>query len=588
MRVCPQCGMRYPGEERFCFVDGAVLEAALDPRIGTTIAGRYVIEESIGEGGMAVVYRAHHKLVDRPCAIKIMNPVLARDRVVRERFRREARSAQALAHPNIIEIYDQGDTDDGTAYIVMELLDGRALSDEIAKGPIAVRRALPLMIQMARGIARAHDLGVIHRDLKPEHIFLVRREHGGELVKLLDFGIARSRSDSRLTNVGELFGTPQYMAPERVTSGDAGSSVDLYALGVIFFEMLTGRLPFDAGDPTTLLIKHLKEEPPSPSQFVTMPPELEQLTLRLLKKSPDERPVDAHALEDELVALAHLTGSSIPPEPQREPGSLRGPAKTLPSLSLNQWIGRLPVFEQMLTQAFGSKPPAELRDLLRELSDALAKFDQQRLAGVVEQHTLEAIEARGRDGRQRLGFAVDALGIDVSRARNELRAAQARTQELHTQVQAAIARYAEVHREVLQWEGRTAFSQPHAALVEAYRAASQAVEEWLNVHEEERIAIVESETCERTAADLEYQIQELRGALAQHEQRIDSDRRRAEGRLIELNGVVEGLESHVVGLAARFCAPLRSKQDLSGLFRQLEVENSEAARHMSSPPRLVG
>src|SRR5262249_17021505 len=144
-------------EAQFCFLDGSDLETLRDQRVGTTLVGRYMIEEVIGEGGMATVYRAKHKLVERPCAIKIMNPLLASDDVVRERFRREAKNASKLAHPNIIEIFDQGDTDDGTAYIAMELLQGATLSELIAKGPISTERALPIMIQLARGIARAHD-----------------------------------------------------------------------------------------------------------------------------------------------------------------------------------------------------------------------------------------------------------------------------------------------------------------------------------------------------------------------------------------------------------------------------------------------
>src|SRR5262249_12419467 len=161
--------------------------------------------------------------------------------------------------PNVIEIFDQGETGDGTPYIVMELLEGQTLSALIEKGPIPPPRAVPILIQLARGIARAHDLGVVHRDLKPENIFICRRPDGSDLVKLLDFGSARSRGDSRLTNAGELFGTPQYIAPERITSGDTGPSVDLYAMGVIFFEVSTGKLPFEASDPPTFLVKHMKE-----------------------------------------------------------------------------------------------------------------------------------------------------------------------------------------------------------------------------------------------------------------------------------------------------------------------------------------
>src|SRR4051794_26645897 len=153
MKSCPQCNLRYPDESAFCFVDGVTLVPIADPRIGTTIAGRYVIESVLGEGGMATVYRARHKLVDRPCAVKIMSPSLARDRVVRERFRREAKAAQKLAHPNIIEIFDHGDTEDGTSYLVMELLRGESLADRIARGPIPLAQAVPLLIQISRALA---------------------------------------------------------------------------------------------------------------------------------------------------------------------------------------------------------------------------------------------------------------------------------------------------------------------------------------------------------------------------------------------------------------------------------------------------
>src|SRR5271154_4461375 len=232
--------MRYPNEAKFCFVEGADLVPLADPRGGALLAGRYGLGEGIGEGGGGTGYRARHKLVDRLCAVKILAPHYAADPVVRERFRREAKSAQKLSHPNIIEIFDQGEADDKTAYMVMEYLKGQALADLVGKGPIPIARALGLMIQISRGIARAHDFEVIHRDLKPENIFLFQREDGTDQVKLLDFGISRSRSDSRLTGAGELFGTPHYMAPERISAGEAGPSVDLYAIGVIFYEMLTG------------------------------------------------------------------------------------------------------------------------------------------------------------------------------------------------------------------------------------------------------------------------------------------------------------------------------------------------------------
>ncbi|KYF99209.1 hypothetical protein BE20_32365 [Sorangium cellulosum] len=168
MKTCPQCHQRYPAESTFCFIDGSSLVSEKDPRIGMSIAGRYVIEQALGIGGMATVYRAYNKLIGTPCAIKILNREFAQDTTTRERFRREARHAQRLAHPNIIEIFDQGDTDDGLPFLVMELLQGTSLADVVERSRVPLARALPIWVQMARALGRAHDFDVVHRDLKPE------------------------------------------------------------------------------------------------------------------------------------------------------------------------------------------------------------------------------------------------------------------------------------------------------------------------------------------------------------------------------------------------------------------------------------
>jgi serine/threonine-protein kinase len=566
--------MRYPTDAgEICFVDGATIVETTDPRIGTTIAGRYVIEEGIGEGGMASVYRAKHKLIDRPCAIKIMNPALGADKVVRERFRREAKSAQQLAHPNIIEIFDQGDTEDGTAYIVMELLRGHALADIVAKGPVPIARAIPLMIQLSRGIARAHDLGVIHRDLKPENIFVVEREDGTDLVKILDFGIARSRTDSRLTNAGELFGTPQYMAPERITTGDAGPNVDLYALGVIFFELLTARLPFDAPDVTTFLVKHMKEKAPAPRSIVpTLPPELDALILALLEKDPKARPVDAHRVGMDLAALARKLGVRLPIEVEEDPLSSQPTAKTLPNIQVHQWAKRVFVFEQMLTKAFGTRPPPEHQRLLAQLKDLVMKVTDLRAMLVSEQRALEDIDKRGREGRQRFGFAVDALGGDASRAKDEVRNAQARIAGLEGAVASGLARYTAVLEELVTWEGRAGFREPSKYLARAYRECADAVEAWAKSRNAEIAATNAHAEAERMASDLDFQIHELRGALANHEKAIDDEHAASERKIIALNQNVEDGEKALVQLATRFCEPLRRRPELGPLFQELESD----------------
>jgi serine/threonine-protein kinase len=574
MKTCEQCHLRYPNESTFCFVDGKPLVHLQDPRVGTTLAGRYVIEEVLGEGGMATVYRARHKLVDRPCAVKIMSPGLSRDPVVRERFRREAKAAQKLAHPNIIEIFDQGDTEDGTSYLVMELLEGESLGTTLTRGPLDYHRALPIMVQVARALARAHDFEVIHRDLKPDNIFLCLRSDGSDLVKLLDFGIARSMQDARLTGQGEVFGTPQYMAPERITSIDAGASSDLYAVGIIFFEMLTGKLPFDAPDIPSYFLKHLKEAPPKVRKFARDTPEaLDDLILSLMAKEPGGRPVDAHRLHNDLLAICSSLDVRVPPEAdaEEEPSSRRVPA-TLPPVAIDRWAKRTTVFEQMLSRAFDGRPPAELAKMLDEVKKLVRQVGEIRSDSVAEQRKLEALDARGRDGRQRIGFAVDALGVDASRARDEARAARGEVAPFTKATSEARARVLESHKEILMWEGRSAFEEPYKGLEEAYESAARGVSAWLAARKAERKASEQAETRDREVADLEFQIHELRAALAKLEQNVEEEKTKREKRISQLDTQTEALQVELLAIATRFCAPLRRRPELGPLFQELEAD----------------
>jgi serine/threonine protein kinase len=575
MKACPQCNIRYPADATFCFLDGSALADAQDPMIGKTIAGRYVIEGLLGEGGMATVYRAHHSLVDRPCAVKLMNPMFASDPTTRERFRREARSAQALAHPNVIEIFDQGETEDGKDYIVMELLSGSTLTALVERGPIPPARAVPLMIQISRGIARAHDLGVVHRDLKPDNIFVCPRPDRTDLVKILDFGIARSKSDTRLTGAGELFGTPQYLAPERIMQGETGPSVDLYALGVIFFEMVTSRLPLEAGDTTAYLVRHMKDRPPPPRSLVpTLPEALDTLIQQLLEKDPRARPVDAHRIEKDLVDIARTIRATVPPEAEQDPESSRPPARTLPSVVAEQWPNRVQLFEQMLALSYrGSPPTAQIRHI-EELRALVRELIEVRKSSVDEQRAVEQIDGRGRDGRQRFGFAVDALGLDTSKAKDDARAARAEHERLGVETKHALDGYREALKEQIFWEGRSAQAEPYAQLSTSYRVCADAVDAWREARARENEGKTRLTEKERVASDLEFQINALRSALASHEEGIDRDRSAAHKRSIELSALAEQIESRLLQVATLFCEPLRSRPDLGPLFHQLESQAS--------------
>ncbi|MFO0660316.1 MAG: protein kinase [Polyangiaceae bacterium] len=490
---------------------------------------------------------------------------------MRERFRREAKAAQKLAHPNIIEIFDHGDTEDGTSFIVMELLHGEPLCDLIARGPVPIERALGIMVQMARALARAHDFEVVHRDLKPDNIFIGIDTEGGDLVKLLDFGIARSMQDSRLTGVGEVFGTPQYMAPERITSIDAGPPADLYSLGIIYFEMMTGTLPFDAPDIPSFFVKHMKEAPPKLRTRAPNAPEaLEVLIDQLLAKEVSKRPVDAHRVHNDLMALCGALGIIPPSDPTIAPQSQRLPAPTLPPAALDAWARRTAVFDEMLRQAFGAQPPPDLVQQLEQIRQLVRAIAELRKTSMVEQRSLEALEAKERDGRQRFGFAMDSLGLDASAARDAARAAQETAREVSARATEMIAKVKQAHKNVVFWEGRSGFQEPYRDLSEAYRSVADLIDEWLTIRVEEKQALTLRDEREKAVVDLEFQVKELRSAMSVFEHGVEEEKRAQEQNVIELNHRAEAAEAELLAYATRFCAPLRQRPELSELFRQLE------------------
>jgi serine/threonine protein kinase len=257
--------------------------------------GQYRIKEKLGNGGMGTVYVGEHILLGRPAAIKILQPALSAHREVVERFFNEARATSAIADPGVVQVFDFGYHVDGTAYIVMELLEGEALATRIHRlGKLAVGDALRIARQIAASLDAVHARGIVHRDLKPANIFLVRdpQAQGGERTKLLDFGICKVELDAnpRLTGGEAMLGTPVYMAPEQCrNAGLADQRSDIYALGGVVFHMLTGRTPFQAESTADFIAAHLTEAVSAPSLFADVPPAIDALVLRCMEKAPDDR-----------------------------------------------------------------------------------------------------------------------------------------------------------------------------------------------------------------------------------------------------------------------------------------------------------
>ncbi len=342
-----------------CPNDGARLDPGdQDPLIGTVLAERYQIDDLIGEGGIGRVYRARHTRMSRRFAIKVPFGELGYDRKQRARFANEAEAASRLSHPNVIGIVDVGETQDGLFYMAMDLAEGKSLGDVVAGGPVPTPRALAILIQFADGLAHAHERGLVHRDLKPENVVLVDDGVGGEQVRIVDFGLAIvDASDGprqhRLTTDGVVLGTPHYMAPEQATDEPLDFRTDLFAVGLILFEMLAGQHPFD-GTPLEVARQNLSRElPPILTRSgVLVDPLLEALVTWLTQKKPGKRPQAtalvarvARALAAGDRQLAHellpahlrptLEPSPSPPagSPATTPGSSTRVAPTTPSPS---------------------------------------------------------------------------------------------------------------------------------------------------------------------------------------------------------------------------------------------------------------
>jgi serine/threonine-protein kinase len=296
MSTCSKCGTQYATTVRICPRDGTVLEAAgsPDPRITQVLDGKYRLDASLGQGGMGTIYSATHLMLDKPVAVKLIKPDLVTSPDVVRRFQREARAASRLSHPNIAAAYDLGQTDDGTLYIAMELVSGSSLKDVIRTGGrLGDARIIRILRQVTSALVLAHRHSIIHRDLKPHNIMLTTDADGREVAKLLDFGIAKTFNDAtQLTSTGFALGTPQYMSPEQALGKEVDGRSDLYSLGVILYEMLTGEVPFNDPSTPAVLVKHMTELPTAPSRRrpeLSISPALEAIALRCLEKDPAAR-----------------------------------------------------------------------------------------------------------------------------------------------------------------------------------------------------------------------------------------------------------------------------------------------------------
>lgn len=317
--ICPKCSTLNPKDTVFCGKCGTKIpqrtgeQEAVDPLIGSFVGDRFLVHEKLGEGGMGVVYRAEQTAIKREVALKVLHTNLNDDSLF-VRFQNEAAAASRLNHPNTITIFDFGKTEMNSLYIAMEFVKGISLDDEILSGgAMNVARASQIGMQICGSLQDAHDNGIIHRDLKPENVMLCERAGEKDVVKVLDFGIAKIVEDDgqdqrkALTKTGMVFGTPQYMSPEQIRGEKVDNRSDIYSLGIMLYQMLTGNLPFTSETPMGLLTKHLMETP-APLEPHGIPSSIAKVVMASLEKDINKRPA---SMKDFAGMIATASGITL-------------------------------------------------------------------------------------------------------------------------------------------------------------------------------------------------------------------------------------------------------------------------------------
>lgn len=409
MRMCPQCQNLCEETHKFCpacgFPVGKVAAQGDDPLIGRTLPGGHVILDLVGVGGMGRVYRAEQTNLGRTVAVKIIHPHLLGEENAAARFITEARAASRLNHPNSVGVIDFGKTEDGQLYLVMEFLRGRDLA-RIAydEGPLAFRRIVTVLRQVLAALSEAHHLGIIHRDLKPENIILEPVRTGGDFVKVVDFGLAKMRAEKNergITSPGIVCGTPEYMSPEQGRGDPLDARSDLYGVGVIFYQLLTGKLPFEAESPTEVVLLHITQAPKDPREVSPdrmIPTSLAEVCLTALSKDPDHRYVNADRFAEALEEALAEAESSLR---RGSPKNVKCPSCGTENPSPQKFCGECGHSIQQANvgwMATGSTLPPPPVEVARTQSFAQPTAEAQGHERVIERHSPKLpLEFMGRE-----------------------------------------------------------------------------------------------------------------------------------------------------------------------------------------------
>ena len=560
MKTCPTCGLVFPDESNFCFLSGDSLQPTPDPMVGTTLAGRFRIEAVISESAWSKMYAARHRLLSRKVVVKVFKAQLGDE--LRARFSEAVQKARRCTHTNVAELVAGGISPEGLAYLVQPATDAQPLSALLSKGALPPARALGIAAQLFRALCRIHDFGAVHGNLRPSNVLLSNGDH----VDVVDVGLGRSLLRDPWDSDPESLRAQRYFAPELSSNQRQSQTADIYAAGVITYQLLTGGVPFDAAtvgdlrdkinDDATLNID---------TQMDAVAEPVRKWLSGVISRAESKRLNNAHQAYDELMDACNEGNMTMVHDPGRPPAE----AKQELDAGIERWRKFGALFSKMVEIGFPGGAPAQTADALAAIHGRVEKLSELAKRGAYEHDNMAAILERAREGRKGIADQMDALNDEAKGVRKELHPLRVAAERHGDKARAFPSEALQQHREVVLWEGRSAFAEPYKELADAYRAMADLMDKWWGVRNAQL-------TCERDAAEkrelivgVDSQLEELRGALRVHESNLAAEIDATEVQLSELGNEADKTEFELLDLASRFSAPLRSKPELGACFREL-------------------
>ena len=512
---------------------GPMHEDPRDHLIDRVLDGRYVVMERIGRGGMATVYRGQHVLIERQVAIKVLSPKTSGVSNIKKRFYREARVVNRIQHPNVLDVIDLGETDEHLLYLVMDFLSGGSVFDLLERRNMTPLETVEILEQVCRGLGRAHDLGIIHRDLSPSNIFVC--DEGGESksIKILDFGIAFIKDETRLSMPGTVLGTPHYMAPEYAMGKEVVPASDLYSLGAVAYEMLCGDPPFDEDDYSTVIVKHVKEQPPPLHQRdPSVPDGLHDVVMKCLSKKPEDRYKSAYELLEvlesigrELAAGARRSQApgSVPPGASGKEAVPSTPPPTPVGYDmLRSYVEKARAGHDLDTSPYRATQVKQMIEEIEGYDAAIAEAEGK----------LRDLDARVQATRERFGRARATLEDERSRIGNDLATLEGELAVVQAKLTKKGERIRELRRRVVGTEKVLGLEEGDETemtdvLAEAYLKTAELLVDWREA--------------ESSRKELQERIEERQGELGDIAFQIEQLGANQEENLARLEGTARGL-----------------------------------------------